>query len=151
MFLFFCLFICVFITHPPSLSIPIAVSVSFSFPLPPPLQFPVHPALQKCSTGLSKAALSPGALNVGLRSPRSWHPAEGKRAEREPPCPCGPSCAAHARAAHPANCSGAILWACFGLSTDKITLSSPFFPSSPGCILPFPRASNTAFFATLVS
>lgn len=58
-----------------------------SFPLPPAVRFPVPPALQRCSPACQRAALSPGALRVGLRSPRSWHPAEGKRAERERPCP----------------------------------------------------------------
>lgn len=119
------------LTCPPSLSLSVAVSSS-AIPcvqLFPPLAVPSTCSPAEMQRWTVKADFNPGALGTGLGSPSSWHPAEGKRAKRAI-LSCDPSCIAHIRprAANPANCSGKILWGCFGLSADKITFSKTFFP-----------------------
>lgn len=125
--------------------------LKFNFSYSFPLQFPAHELRRNTAVGWRRADFSPGAPSTGLCSPSFLHPAEGKQESCEsspvlPPLLCS---SGQPRAANPSDCSGKIVRDCSGLSADKITLSSSFFPSSLGCILPFLLASSTIFYSLL--
>lgn len=98
-----------------------------------------------------RAALNPGTLDIWLGSPSAWHPAEGKRAKRA--ILALRSLLRHSHQARSGKFSQllrkdplGLFWA---LSRQDRIIQPIFFPSSPGCVLPFLLTSNTICYSLL--